>query len=90
MSLEFDTKVSDLVKQKGFYPYEYLPSLDKFNETLPSRNKFYSPLSGKGIGDKKYQHVLKVWIKFEMKTKKQCHDLYLKCDILLIAYMFEK
>ena len=43
---------------------------EKFNDTLPSKNKFYRSLSVKGISDKEYQHVLKVWNKFEMKTLK--------------------
>ena len=28
--------------------------------------------------------------KFEMKTMKDYHNLYLKCDILLLADVFEK
>ena len=53
MSQEFDSKESDLVKQKGFYPYEDIPSFEKFNEKLHSRNKIYSPWSGKIINDKR-------------------------------------
>ena len=34
------------------------------------------------ISDKEYEHVLNVWNKFEMKTMKDYHDLYLKCDVL--------
>ena len=37
------------------------------------------------ISDKEYEHVLNVWHKFEMKTMKDYHNLYLKCDILLLA-----
>ena len=62
----------------------------KFNETLPSKNEFYSSLNGKGISDKEYQHVLKAWNKFEMKTMKDYHDLYWKCDISLLADVLEK
>ena len=29
--------------------------IKKFNETLPCKNEFYSPLGGKGIIDKVYQ-----------------------------------
>ena len=50
----------------------------------------YSSLTDKKISDKKYKHVLKVWNRFEMKTVKDYHDLYLKCDVLLLAYVFEK
>ena len=62
----------------------------KFKEQLPRQEKFYSSLTGKKISDKEYDHVLKVWNKFEMKTMKDYHDLYLKCDVLLLADVFEK
>ena len=41
---------------------------EKFRETLPSKNKFYVLLSGKGISDKEHQYVLKVWNKFGRKV----------------------
>ena len=47
LSQEFDNKVVDLVKQKGFYPYEYMSDFEKFKEHLPSKEKFYSLLTGK-------------------------------------------
>ena len=37
-----------------------------------------------------YEHVLKVWNKFEMKTMKDYHELCLKYDVLLLADVFEK
>ena len=63
---------------------------EKFKEQLPSKEKFYSSLTGKKISNKEYEHVLKVWNKFEMKKMKDYHDLYLKCDILLFPDVFEK
>ena len=63
---------------------------ETFNERLPDKNEFYSSLNGKGISGKECQHVLKVWNKFEMKTMKDYHNLYLKCDVLLLANVFEK
>ena len=62
----------------------------KIKEQLPSKEKFYSLLTGKKISNKEYDHVLKVWNKSEMKTMKDYHDLYLKCDVLLLADIFEK
>ena len=32
LSLEFDNDVLDLVKQKGFYSYEYMSDSEKFRE----------------------------------------------------------
>ena len=37
LSVEFDSDVSDLVKQKGFYPYESMNDFEKFKEKLPSK-----------------------------------------------------
>ena len=91
LSQEFDNTVLDLVKKKGFYPFEKdMTDFEKFKEKLPSKEKFYSSLAGKKIKDKEYGYVLKVWDKFEMKTMKDYHDLYLKCDVLILADIFEK
>ena len=52
--------------------------------------KFYSSLTGKKNSGKEYEHVLNVWNKFEIKIIKDYHDLYLKCDVLLLADILEK
>ena len=80
---EFDNDVLDLVKQKGFHPYKYMKEFENFKEQLPSKEKFYSSLANKKITDKEYGHVLNVWSKFERKTIKDHHHLYLKCDVSL-------
>ena len=90
LSQEFDNSVLDLVKQKGFYPYRYMNDFEKFKEKLPSKEKFYSSLTGKKINDKEYEHVLKVWKQFQMKMMKDYPNLHLKCDVLLLADVFEK
>ena len=43
LSIEFwDALQLKLVKQKRVYPYEYMDSLDKFDQTkLPSKKRFY-------------------------------------------------
>ena len=39
---ECNSKLLDLVKQKGFYPYEYISDFERFEEGLPSKDKIYS------------------------------------------------
>ena len=67
MSQAFDNNVLDLVKQKWFYPYEYMSDFEKFKEELPNKKEFYSLLTDKKISDQEYEHVLNVCKKFEMK-----------------------
>ena len=90
LSQEFNNNVLDLVKQKLFYPHEYMSNFENFKEKLPSKEKFYCSLTSKKNSDKEYEHVLKVWNKFELKTMKNYHDLYLQRDVSLLAVFFEK
>ena len=80
----------ELIKQKGFYPYEFMDKVEKFKNTkLPPREAFYSKLSGKGITEKNYKHACNVWNTFKMKTFKDYHKLYNETDALLLADVFE-
>ena len=90
MTQEFDNKVLDIVKQKGFYFYEYMSDFEKFKEKFPSKEKFYCLLTDRKISDKEYEYMLNVWNQFEMKTMKDYHDLYLKYDVLSLADVFQK
>ena len=46
-------------------------------------------MTDKNITDKKYELPLRVWNTSRMKMMKNNHDLYLKCDVLLLADVFE-
>ena len=86
----FTPKQAEILKQKGFYPYEYMDSEEKFNDTkIPPREAFYSKLSGRGITEKDYKHAWNVWNSFKMKTFKEYHELYNITDVLLLADVFE-
>ena len=76
--------------QKGVYPYDYMDSFERFNETqLPSKDDFFSQLTEDAITDEQYCHATKVWGTFNLQTMGDYHDLYLKSDILLLADVFE-
>ena len=86
----FTPKQAEILKQKGFYPYEYMDTEEKFNDTkLPPREAFYSKLSGRGIKEKDYNHAWNVWNTFKMKSFKEYHELYNITDVLLLADVFE-
>ena len=58
---------------------------ENFKEQLPSKEKFYSLLTAK----KEYEHFFNVLNKFEMKTMKGYHNLYLKCDVYCYLMCFK-
>ena len=81
---------SDLLYKKGIYPYEYMDSFEKFNETsLPKKEDFYSKLNDENITEDEYAHAKTVWETFKCKTLGDYHDLYVKTDVALLADVFE-
>ena len=87
---EFTNEQFNLMKQKGIYPYDYMDSFKKFNETqLPNKKDFFSILSNEHITHEQYNHAQNVWNTFNLKTMGDYHDLYLKSDTLLLADIFE-
>ena len=79
-----------LLLRKGVYPYEYMDSWERFNETsLPDKKAFYSELNLEDITDKDYAHAQKVFEEFKVKNLGDYHDLYVKSDTLLLVDVFE-
>jgi len=80
----------ELLKKKGVYPYDYIDSFSRFEETrLPDKKEFYSVLNKTDISNSEYQHAREVWDSFKIKNLGEYHDLYLKTDVLLLADVFE-
>ena len=85
-----DPNLLDLLTRKGVYPYDYVSSLEKLSETqLPPKEEFYSRLNDEDISDEDYHHSIRVWNKFNCKTIRDHHNLYLKSDVLLLSDVFE-
>ena len=86
----YKSKELDLMARKGVYPYDFIDSFEKFNETeLPTKEDFYSILNDEHISNDEYKHAQTVWETFKLKTMGEYHDLYLQTDVLLLADVFE-
>ena len=80
-----------LLLRKDFYPYEYMDSWEKFNETsLPPKKSFYSELNLEDISDKDYLQAQKNWHAFGIRNLGEYRDLYVQTDTLLLADVYEK
>lgn len=80
-----------LIRKKGVFPYEYLDSWEKLEDTkLPEKNAFYDSLKREEIKDEDYERACKVWDMFGCRTLGEYSDLYLKSDVLLLSDVFEQ
>ncbi|KAG8237543.1 hypothetical protein J437_LFUL017210 [Ladona fulva] len=80
----------DLVTRKGIFPYKYIDSWEKLNEdSLPSKEKFFSHLTPETVSDDDYNFANNIWKEFSCKTIGEYSDLYLKTDVVLLSDIFE-
>ena len=71
-----DTNKFVLLLRKGVYPYEYMDSWERSDETsLPDKKSFYSELYLDDISDKDYTHAQKVFKELKLKNLSDYHDL---------------
>ena len=83
-------KAFEMLTRKGVYPYAYMDSMSKFQETqLPPKESFYNDLSKKAISDEDFEFVHQLWETFNLKNLKELHELYMETDTLLLADVFE-
>ena len=79
-----------MLLRKGVYPYEYIDSWNRFNETsLPDKRDFYSHLNMENIIDIDYTHAMRVFKEFKRNNLGDYYDLYVQTDTLLLADIFE-
>ena len=76
--------------KKGIYQYEYMDSMDRFDQTeVPSIEKCYSSLQMKHISENEYKHARKVWEIFDIKTLGEYHDLYVQANVAQLSAVLE-
>lgn len=78
-----------LLTRKGVYPYDYVDSLEKYDDPLPAKDAFYNQLTRSAISNEDYQHALNVYREFGCQNMGHYCDLYCRTDVLLLADIFE-
>ena len=81
-----DDKQLNLMTTKGVYPYDYISSYNKLNDTkLPNKKYFYWKLNKCNISNEDSNQAKTVWNRFNCKTLLDYHNYYLKSDVLLLS-----
>ena len=77
--------------EKGFFPYSYLDSFEKFKEPLPTYGGSWknSLTVAIDITPSDYQHALNFYQEFGCRNLGDYH-IYLKTDVFLLPDIFEK
>ncbi|CAB0039263.1 unnamed protein product [Trichogramma brassicae] len=87
---DYENAQIKLLTKKGVFPYEYISSLEKLQETaLPPPEQFYSSLTDSDISTKNYEDAMQVWDSFKISNLGEYSDIYPKADVLLLVEVFE-
>ena len=79
-----------LLLRKGVYPYDYMDSWERFNETkLPDKKSFYNKLNQEDITNKEHKHGRNVWKTYGMQNMGEYHDLHVQSDTIMLTDIFE-
>ena len=80
-----------ILSEKGHFPYEWFDDVKKLEyRGLPYISSFYSDLAKEVKAQEAYAHALKVYDETCCESFEHYLLLYLKCDVLLLADVFEK
>ena len=90
----------DHILRKNIFPYNYFTDASKLNvdiedfkrifEPLDENLKFFSERVTKDDLARSYDDTVNVMTKFECHTVRDYHDLYLCCDVMQLADVFDR
>ena len=84
-------KVYGCAENKGFFPYEWIDSLEKLEEEqLPPHSAFYSSLKNTNISEEEYSYCQEVWREKKMRTMREFLIWYNNLDVVPFVDALEK
>ena len=85
-----DSNMRSLLMRKGIFPYSFFSRQSILIDTqLPNKEAFTNDLDGSTITPEDYSHAQRVWHVFRCQTFRDYLELYLLCDVLQLADVFE-
>ena len=83
-------ELKQLLRQKGVFPDDWDDNKNKLSHVdLPSKSEFYNKLNESDISDDDYTLAQKVYEVANCQNFGEYVSLYLKCDVVLLADVFE-
>jgi hypothetical protein len=80
-----------LKNSKQVFPYEYVSSIEKLQETqLPPYEQWYSTLREENVSRSDYEQALHIFQKFGCTSIADFLQLYVICDVLLLACCMQR
>lgn len=80
-----------LIQQKGIYPYDYIDSVARFNETtLPPIENFFNSLDNVKLKEEEYRHAQAVWTAMGISNLGEYSDFYVKLDVTLLCDVMQQ
>ena len=88
---EFPEKWNYLTKNLA-YPYEFFNCIEDYRKPVDNlkNEDFFSKLKTVYPSDRKTERTKEIIELFNIKSGKELTEIYLKCDVLLLARVFEK
>ena len=84
-------KAYECPQTKGFFPYEWMDSLDKLDHpSLPPHDAFFSTLKNENIAEQEYQYCQQVWSDNNLQTFKDFLIWYNNLDVQPFCDALEK
>ena len=90
-SYEKFLKAYECPQTKGFFPYEWMDSIEKLqHRSLPPHEAFYSSITNKNISTEEYEYCQQIWSKNSMRTFQEFLIWYNNLDVQPFCDALEK
>ena len=84
-----DPEIRRNLFKKGLYPYNYVSSFERFNESIPQLKDFQNDITDTTPSVESYNELKETCRQLNITTIGELHDHYVKLDTILLADVIE-